>query len=82
MNRNHLRACVVAALWLSAIAWTSPARAGRLVFQEETEIVGEVQKPEITITISRENLNKAFDLTKLQESFLDRIVKSVEREPF
>lgn len=48
---------------------------------EEFVVVGEVLKPEITVVISRENLNKAYEL-KLDESFLDKIVKSVERPPF
>ena len=48
---------------------------------DEFVIVGEVLKPEITVVISRENLNKAYDL-KLEESFLERIIRSVEREPF
>ena len=48
---------------------------------DEFVVVGEVLKPEITVVISRENLNKAYDL-KLEESFLDKIVVSVEKEPF
>lgn len=48
---------------------------------DEFVVVGEVLKPEITVVISRENLNKAYDLV-LEESFLDKIVESVEREPF
>jgi hypothetical protein len=48
---------------------------------EETVIYGEVQKPEITVTISRENLNKSYQL-ELKESFLPKIVESVEHAPF
>lgn len=48
---------------------------------DEFVVIGEVLKPEITVVISRENLNKAYDL-KLEESFLDKIVQSVEKEPF
>ncbi len=48
---------------------------------DEFLVIGEVLKPEITVVISRENLNKAYEL-KLDESFLDKIVKSVERAPF
>ena len=47
----------------------------------EFVVVGEVLKPEITVVISRENLNKAYDL-KLEESFLDKIIRSVEKPPF
>ena len=48
---------------------------------EEFVVVGEVLKPEITVVISRENLNKAYEL-ELDESFLDKIIESVERSPF
>lgn len=48
---------------------------------DEFVIVGEILKPEITVVISRENLAKAYDL-KLEESFLDRIIESVQSEPF
>jgi hypothetical protein len=48
---------------------------------EEFVVVGEVLKPEITVVISRENLNKAYEL-KLDESFLDKIISSVQRPPF
>ncbi|HHO53555.1 MAG TPA: hypothetical protein ENK18_22460 [Deltaproteobacteria bacterium] len=48
---------------------------------EEFVIVGEFLKPEITVVISRENLNKAYDL-QLEESFLDKIIRSVEKAPF
>lgn len=49
--------------------------------QEEAVIKGEVLKPEITVLITRENLNKPFDL-KLDEDFLQRIVDSVKAPPF
>ncbi len=56
--------------------------AAQEVFSDdEFVIVGEILKPEITVVISRENLNKAYDL-KLEESFLDRILQSVEQDPF
>jgi len=44
-------------------------------------IKGEVLRPEITVVISRENLNKTYEL-KLDESFLDKILRSVEKPPF
>jgi hypothetical protein len=52
----------------------------RLTF-EEIVIEGEVQKPEITVVISRENLNKAY-LIELKESFLHKILESVRKAPF
>ena len=59
---------------------TTPAWAGKIVF-EETVIEGEVQKPEVTVSISRENLNKAYDM-QLSESFLPKIIESIEFDPF
>jgi len=56
------------------------ALATRLVF-EETVIEGEVRKPEVTVFISRENLNDRYQL-QLQESFLPKIIESVEHPPF
>ncbi len=49
--------------------------------EEEIVIEGEVLKPEITVLITRENLNKAYEL-KLDENFLERILESVEHDPF
>ena len=48
-----------------------PADAGRMTF-EEFVIEGEVLKPDVTVVISRENLNKSYNL-ELKESFLDKI---------
>lgn len=67
-------------LILVALAVPSGGRAAPQTF-EEFVVVGEVLKPEITVVISRENLNKAYEL-KLDESFLDKIVDSVNRAPF
>jgi hypothetical protein len=57
-----------------------PAYAQGLNF-EEIVIEGEIQKPEVTIVISRENLNKSYDL-KLEESFLQKIVDALRFPPF
>lgn len=59
---------------------TQPANAGRMTF-EEFVIEGEVLKPDVTVVISRENLNKSYNL-ELMESFLDKIVEALERAPF
>ena len=48
---------------------------------DDLVIVGEVQKPEVTVVISRENLNKKFEL-ELKESFLPKIVEAVKKPPF
>ncbi len=73
--RLHLRIVPVLVLLVAA----GPARAERF---EELVIEGEVQKPEVTVVITRENLNKSMQLARLERSFLDLIVKSVDKAPF
>jgi len=78
MRTNILRvAAVIAALWFAP-----EAQAGRkLVFKEATVVEGEVQRPEIAVFITRQNLNKAYEM-ELKESFLPKIIESVEKAPF
>jgi len=50
------------------------------VAQDDTNpflIEGEVQKPEVTIVIGRDNLEKGFDL-RLKESFLHKIPEALK----
>ena len=77
MTRHPARLIVLALL----VAGARPADAQqrRLVF-EETVIEGKVQKPEITIFVSRQNLNTEYNL-ELRESFVPKIVQSVEKKP-
>lgn len=79
-----MRRIIIAILALVASGATlvsaANAQSRRLVF-EETIIEGKVQKPEITIFITRQNLNTDYQL-ELRESFIPRIVESVERAPF
>jgi len=74
-----MRAACLTTLVLLALR-TAPAAAAPIT-GEEFVIVGEVLKPEITVVISRENLNKAYEL-KLDEDLLDKIIESVEHPPF
>ena len=50
-------------------------------FLEDLEIEGKYRKPEITIFITRQNLSTDYEL-ELRESFVPKIVKSVEKKPF
>jgi hypothetical protein len=70
-------------LLASVMLWIStPASAEELRFEDGAAIItGEVLKPEVTVVISRENLNKAYDL-ELKESFLQKIIESVQQAPF
>lgn len=66
----------------AALAILAPAASMAAPMQfEEAVIEGEIQKPEVTVYIARQNLNKAYDL-ELKESFLPRIIKALEDPPF
>lgn len=83
MIRLALRATLLATATLVVIPEVGDATGATFKFTESDveDIVGEVQKPEVIVLISRENLNKAYEL-ELAESFLDKIVESVEQPPF
>lgn len=68
-------------LWLPLLFLPLAGGAAPETETDEFVVVGEVLKPEITVVISRENLNKAYEL-KLDESFLQKIIESVEHAPF
>ena len=56
------------------------AQTRRLVF-EDINVEGRVQKPVIDIFMRRQNLHTDYKL-ELRESFLPKIVESVEKKPF
>ena len=65
--------------WLAAgvaHAADTPAKTVRL---EEIKIVGKIQKPEIEILITKQK--PPYELT-LNESFLPKVIESVESKPF
>jgi hypothetical protein len=68
-------------LLLAIFSLVSPANAKQLVFEEEFVVEGEVQKPEVTVVITRQDLNKS-QVFELKKSFLDKIIESVEHSPF
>jgi len=78
--RLALLMLTAAALGLSAPAQAQSKRV-RVVLVEDEVIRGEVQKPSVQILIARQDLSSA-DQLELQESFIPRIVKSVESKPF
>ena len=73
----------IAAVVLGGVLFApSMVVAEELAFEDGGAVItGEVLKPEITVVMSRENLNKSYDLT-LKESFLQKIIDSVEQPPF
>jgi len=58
----------------------SEAQTRRLVF-EDINVEGRVQKPVIDIFMRRQNLHTDYKL-ELRESFLPKIVESLEKKPF
>lgn len=65
------------ALLAPSLAWAQ----GRTIRFDEEVIKGKVQKPEVSILITRQNLNDNYTL-ELKESFLPKIYESVEDQPF
>lgn len=76
-----LVALALAGLFMAALSPSAHAQDRRRLVLGELEVVGKVQKPEITIFITRQNLDTDFNL-ELKESFIPRIVESVEKKPF
>ena len=70
---------LAASLWGSADAQA----AKRLVFKaSDADIIeGEAQKPDVTVFISKENLNDEYQL-ELKQSFLNNIVEAAKLAPF
>ena len=48
---------------------------------EEQRVTAKIQKPEIQIYITKQNLTPKYSLD-LKESFLPKVVRSVEAKPF
>lgn len=79
-----MRRSAALAIVLAAVSVLVPTSVGaeELTFEDGAAVItGEVLKPEITVVMSRENLNKAYNL-ELKESFLQKIIDSVEQPPF
>lgn len=68
-------------LVLALISWWGAASAQQPMRFEEQRVVGKIQKPEIQIYITKQNLTPKYQL-ELKESFLPKVVGSVEEKPF
>jgi len=66
---------------LALLASSSAFAGKKLVFKDEFVVEGEVQKPDVAVFISRQNLNEGYEL-QLKESFLPKIIESVSQPPF
>jgi len=69
----------VALASLSGVASADSAK-GRVVTISEVTIVGRVQKPIAAVDVSR--IQPKLTLAELKQPFVDRIEKSISRDPF
>lgn len=74
-------AAAALALGVSGLMASVAVAQTRVTMFEAEEIVGEVQLPSVQIFVTRQNLNSDYDL-ELEESFVPKIIESVEKRPF
>jgi hypothetical protein len=77
---------VALAVIMTGTLWVGDAHAQRkkVVFGEDSvgsEVIGQVHKPEVGYIITRQE-QEDLETLQLKESFLPKIVKSVEKKPF
>ncbi len=78
--RTTLAVILIAALGATPAAQAQQKRVRTVIIEDEV-ITGQIQKPSVQILIARQDLSSA-DQLELRESFIPRIVKSVETRPF
>jgi len=72
---------IFTSLWMSAaLAQDAKKRQPRVIQLEEIVIEGRVQKPNAFYILNRSNLG--YEVLELRTSFLPKIVRSVQKEPF
>ena len=75
---------LIAGLTLAIQVPEARAQRKRVVFGEDSagsEVIGYVHKPEVGYVITRQE-QEDLETLQLKESFLPKIVKSVEKKPF
>ncbi|MBN2360091.1 MAG: hypothetical protein JXR83_11615 [Deltaproteobacteria bacterium] len=73
-----LGAAAIVALWLGPAAAQTQKR--KKIVLSEFVIEGRVQKPQAFLLLQRQNLN--FEGLELKRSFVPKIIKSVDKDPF
>ena len=71
---------LVAVSATAALAQGSRKRQPRVIQLEEIVIEGRVQKPNAFYILNRSNLG--YEVLELRTSFLRKVVRSVQKEPF
>lgn len=79
MKTLHCR--ILAALCAFAIvAMASPAEAKRLEIKEAFTIEGKIQKPTVSLFITRSDLD--FKRLRLERSLIPRLLETIRKPPF
>lgn len=80
-RRVLLGLTMVIGLTISAGAGEAePAKKNKIIRLEQITVEGRIQKPQAFYILQRSNLN--FDELERTESFLPKVVKSVDKDPF
>lgn len=66
---------------LLLVASTAFGQTKAIKFTTGEVVSVQIQKPEIAIILTKQNLTPKYDL-ELKESFLPKVVASVEKKPF
>jgi len=75
-----LAAALFAAFLLPQAAQAGEAKKKKVIRLETITVEGRIQKPQAFYILQRSNLN--FDELERTESFLPKVVKSLEKDPF
>jgi hypothetical protein len=67
-------------LFVSMLAFAEESSETPIRTIEDFEITGEVQRPDLNMVMTRENLDRDYEL-ELVESFIPKIIESMKTEP-
>ena len=79
LRRSYKRLLMVICMWLALAAPASAQQRKKIVLGEIT-VEGRRQKPQAFYILQRQTLN--FEGLELKKSFVPKIEKSVEKQPF
>jgi hypothetical protein len=75
-----LAVLTVGALWMGATGTAMAQDQGGVINLDETVIEGRIQKPEAFYILQHANLS--YEEIEPKKSFIDELLKSVDRDPF